>query len=137
MIPILQKKTWKYLFTNFILLIMVLFSNEASAQNKDLVVRIARLHIDSVQLENYKSALKEEIEAAILIEPGVLALNAVSEKNHPTHLTILEIYANDDAYKAHLQTPHFKKYKNATKDMVKSLELVETDPILLRSRFKN
>lgn len=126
----------KFLIANFILLVMLSNSNQTIAQNKDLVVRIAKLQIDPAQLENYKSALKEEIEAAIQVEPGVLSLNAVAEKNNPNHITILEIYANNDAYKSHLQTPHFLKYKTSTKDMVKSLELVETDPILLRTKLK-
>ena len=47
-----------------------------------------------------------------------------------THITILEIYADTTAYKAHLQTPHFIKYKTGTKDMVKSLELVATVPLI-------
>ncbi len=54
---------------------MAFFSFEtASAQQKDLVVRIARLQIDSVQLEKYKSALKEHAETAVRVEPGVLHL---------------------------------------------------------------
>ena len=54
----------------------------------------------------------------------------VAEKNNPTHITIPEVYANAEAYEAHSQTPHFLKYKNATKDMLKSLELVETIPLV-------
>jgi quinol monooxygenase YgiN len=36
----------------------------------------------------------------------------------------------------HLETPHFKKYKNTTKGMVKSLELIETVPIALETKKK-
>jgi len=36
---------------------------------------------------------------------GFYTLYAVEEKDNPSHITIL-------AYKAHLQTPHFIKYKN-------------------------
>src|SRR5450631_1028558 len=118
-------------------LIMALFSlNKASAQDKSLVVRIAKLQIDSAQLENYKAALKEHAETAVRVEPGVLTLYAVYEKNHPTHVTVFEIYANEDAYKAHLETTHFKKYKSTTKDMVKSLELIPCAPIALETKSK-
>lgn len=41
-----------------------------------------------------------------------------------------EIYKNEEAYKTHLLTPHFLKYKIGTAKMVKSLELVETDPLI-------
>ena len=47
------------------------------------IVRIAELEIDSNQLTAYKTALKEEIETSIRVEPGVLALYAVSVKDHP------------------------------------------------------
>lgn len=69
-------------------------------------------------------------------EPGVLTLYAVTEKENPTHITILDIYANEDAYKAHLQTPHFIKYKTSTKDMIKSLELIETVPLVPGMKIK-
>lgn len=101
-----------------------------------MVVRLAKLQIDAVQLESYKAALKEEIETSMRVEPGVLNLYAVSEKDNPSHITIFEIYANADAYKAHLETLHFKKYKTTTKEMVKSLELVEVAPIVLWAKAK-
>jgi len=103
---------------------------EAYAQPKNQMVRLAKLEIDPTQLESYKAFLKEEIETSLRVEPGVLTLYAVSDKNNPTHITILEIYASEDAYQAHLKTPHFLKYKAGTQAMVKSLELVEVDPLL-------
>jgi quinol monooxygenase YgiN len=106
------------------------------AQDRSQIVRIAKLKIDSTQLEKYKAALQEEIETSIRMEPGVLTLYAVAEKKNPAHITIFEIYANPDSYKSHLETPHFKKYKSLTKDMIKSLELVETDPIILGAKKK-
>ena len=100
------------------------------------MVRLAKLVIDTTQLESYKAALKEEIEASVRLEPGVLTLYAVAEKGNPTHITILEIYADTNAYKAHLQTPHFIKYKTGTKEMVKALELVEAMPLIPGMKIK-
>ena len=111
-------------------MITIFFCENACAQEKNQMVRLAKLVIDSTQLERYKSALKEEIDTSVRLEPGVLTLYAVSEKNNPTRITILEIYADTDAYKAHLQTPHFIKYKTGTKDLVRSLELVEAVPLV-------
>jgi 4-carboxymuconolactone decarboxylase len=124
-------KIIKTVLRGLIFTILTIASNDnAFAQDKKQMVRLAKLVIDSNQLETYKAALKEEIEASLRLEPGVLTLYAVAEKNNPAHITILEIYADTEAYKGHLQTPHFIKYKTGTKDMVKSLELVETDPII-------
>lgn len=113
-----------------------IFTGDTFAQEKNQMVRLAKLVIDSAQLETFKGALKEEIETSVRLEPGVLTLYAVAEKNNPTHITILEIYADTVAYKAHLQTPHFIKYKTITKDLVKSLELVETVPIVPGMKIK-
>jgi len=112
------------------------FCGQTSVQNKNQMVRLAKLVIDSAQLENYNALLKEEIEASVRVEPGVLTLYAVAEKNNPTYITILEIYADTVAYKSHLLTPHFIKYKNGTKGMVKSLELVEADPLIPGMKIK-
>jgi quinol monooxygenase YgiN len=120
----------------FINIIAMACSTNPSAQSKNHIVRLAKLVIDSSQLANYKSLLKEGIETAVRVEPGVLTLYAVSEKENPTHITILEIYADSAAYEAHLQTPHFIKYKTATKDMVKSLELLASDPIVPEMKIK-
>ena len=123
---------------SFILIVMLAQFNvpDAEAQQTGPIVRLAKLVIDSAQLESYKVLLKEGIETAVRVEPGVLTLFAVSEKDAPTHFTILEIYASSDAYNQHLKTSHFLKYKNGTKDMVKSLELAETTPLIPDMKIK-
>jgi quinol monooxygenase YgiN len=101
---------------------------------QDPYVRVAEIEIDPDQLEALKAAAREEIEASIRVEPGVLALYAVSEKDNPAHVMVFEIYADADAYKAHLETPHFKRYKAATQHMVKSLKLFDAVPIMLGAK---
>lgn len=131
-----MKKAYRLCWIVFAIFILVIITENLSAQNKKLIVRVARLEIDPAQLENYKVALKEHAETAVRIEPGVLTLYGVAEKEHPNHITVFEIYADAAAYKAHLETQHFKKYKLVTKSMVKSLELIETDPIVLAAKPK-
>lgn len=100
----------------------------------DPYVRVAEIEVDPVQLEVYKAAAKEIIEDSVRLEPGVLALYSVSDKDNPAHVTVFEIYADNDAYKTHLETAHFKKYKAATQDMVISLKLRDTVPIALSAK---
>jgi quinol monooxygenase YgiN len=106
----------------------------ASAEPQGRIVGIAELEIDPAQLESYRAALKEEIETSIRVEPGVLTLYAVSVKNQPAQIRIFEAYADEAAYSAHLETPHFKKYKTGTQEMVRSLKLIETEPIMLGTK---
>jgi quinol monooxygenase YgiN len=107
-----------------------------SESSQERIVRIAELEIYPDQVAAYKAALKEEIETSIRVEPGVLTLYAVSVKGHPNQVRLFESYSNQAAYQAHLQTAHFRKYKVQTQNMVKSLTLIETDPILLGSKSK-
>ena len=75
-----------------------------------------------------------QIETSVRVDPGVLSLYAVADKEHPAHIMVFEVYTDAEAYKAHLETPHFKKYKATTQAMVKSLKLVETVPIMLSAK---
>jgi|SRR4030081_3022522 hypothetical protein len=47
-------------------------------------VQEAEIEIEPAQLDDYKAAVTEQIETAIRVEPGVLVLHAVSEKDNPT-----------------------------------------------------
>jgi len=100
------------------------------------IVRIAELEIDPAQLDAYKLALKEEIETSIRVEPGVLTLYAVSLKEHPEQIRLFESYRDAAAYESHIQSPHFKIYKDRTRQMVKQLTLLETEPILLGAKSR-
>jgi quinol monooxygenase YgiN len=73
------------------------------------IVRMAELEIDPAQLGRYKALLAEEIDASVATEPGVLMLCAVSIKDGPEHIRILEVYADQEVYEAHLRSPHFLK----------------------------
>jgi quinol monooxygenase YgiN len=54
----------------------------------------------------------------------VLTLSAVSVKGHPQQIRIFETYRDAASYQAHLLSPHFKHYKDQTRQMVKSLTLL-------------
>lgn len=97
-------------------------------------VRIAKIVVDSTQIEAYKAALKVGIETAVRVEPGVVRMYAVYDQNQPTHVTVFETYASKEAYNAHIQTPHFKTYKTGTQSMVQSLELVDVVPIVVAEK---
>jgi len=96
-------------------------------------IQIAEIVVDPAQVENYKAAVSEQIEAAIRLEPGVLVLYSVVSKEDPSKVIVFEIY-RDRAYLAHLKAHHFLKYKATVEPMVKSLKLIPVEPIMLGSR---
>ena len=110
------------------------YARPVSAGNN--LVRLSKITVDAAQLDAYNAFLKEEIEASMRLEPGVLTLYATAEKDNPNKMTILEIYADRAAYESHLKTPHFQKYKQGTLSMVKELELVDVKPLIPGLKIK-
>jgi quinol monooxygenase YgiN len=102
-------------------------SNQKTPQH----IQIAEIAVDPAQLDSYKAAVAEQIEAAIRLEPGVLVLYSVSNKDDPSRITVFEIYRDREAYLAHLKAPHFLKYKATVETMVKSLKLIPVDAVAL------
>lgn len=99
-------------------------------------VRIAELEIDPAQLESFGAAIKESVETSVRVEPGVLVLYAVSEKENPARFRVFEVYTDADAYKTHLETPHFKKFRAMTENMVKSRKLLDAVPVAMSAKGK-
>ena len=115
------------LITILLFTVFVLAELQSNAQAQNNMYRIAKIKVDVNQLEQYKSALKEQMNAAIKLEPGVLSYTVVADKKDASLITIMEVYANLEAYQSHILTPHFKKYKDTVKNMVLSLELIDTE----------
>jgi quinol monooxygenase YgiN len=102
----------------------------------EALVLVAELEIDPSQLESFKAAAKEDGETAVRVEPGCLAFNVVYDKDNPGHIRFFKVYTDADAFKAHLETAHFKKYAAATKDMVKSRKRIDSVPMALYVKGK-
>lgn len=113
----------------FIITILILLSCSNFAQKNNMMIRLSEIKIDSNYLEEYKAILQEESRASVQLEPGVVSIFPMFEKEDPTEIRILEIYASREAYESHLKTPHFQKYKTSTLKMVKSLKLIDMEAI--------
>lgn len=106
--------------------------NTTSVENKintisalKIIFRISEIEVHPKHIEAYSAILKNEAEASVKLEAGVICIFPMFQKESPNQFRVLEIYANNEAYQAHLQTPHFKHYKESTLKMVKSLKLVD------------
>lgn len=109
------------------------------SQQKHMMVRLSEIEIDSSHLQEYLNILKKESRASVKREPGVISIYPMFQKERPTQIRILEIYASREAYESHLKTPHFQEYKTSTLKMVKSLRLIDmeaVDPETMKLIFK-
>ena len=103
----------------------------------DGIVRLSKIEIYPQYLDAYLSYAVEVGEVSLRTEPGVLTMYAVSEKENPCRVTILETYASREAYEKHIASEHFQRYKQGTLHMVKSLVLSDQTPLNPASRINN
>jgi quinol monooxygenase YgiN len=93
----------------------------------EMLVRIAEIEVFPEFLQEYLAAASTVGAESVAKEPGVVCIFPMQRKETPNLIRIVEIYRDEAAYKGHLATPHFQKYKEGT--MVKSLDLVPMNPL--------
>ncbi len=103
----------------------------------DGIVRLSKIEVYPQHLDEYMKYATEVGEVSLRTEPGVLTMYAVGEKENPCHITILETYASQAAYKKHIASEHFQKYKQGTLHMVKSLVLSDQTALNPANRINN
>jgi len=101
------------------------------------IVRLAEIEVYPDKLDEYLAFAKEVGTVSMATEPGVIGLFSMQDKANPCKVYILEVYADNEAYQAHLKTAHFKKYKEGTAQMVKSLKLIDTNPLVTATLNKS
>ena len=94
--------------------------------NNGMIVRISEIEVYPDYLEEYLKFAKEVAFESVKNEKGVISIYPMVVIKDNTQIRILEIYKNQDAYKKHIESSHFKKYKEGTLHMVKHLDLVDT-----------
>lgn len=101
------------------------------------IVRLSKIEVYPEHLEEYLIFAAEVGTISLQEEAGVLTMYAVAEKDNPCIITILETYASEEAYKAHIASAHFQKYKTGTIHMVKNLQLIDQQPLNPHNVLKN
>lgn len=91
----------------------------------DGIIRLSKVEVDSAYLDEYLKFATEVGEISLRTESGVLTMYALQEKENPCNITILETYASQEAYRSHIASAHFLKYKQGTLHMVKKLQLLD------------
>lgn len=103
----------------------------------DGIVRLSKIEVYPQYIDEYMKYAAEVGEISLRTEPGVLTMYAVGEKENPCRITILETYASREAYERHIASEHFRKYKQGTLHMVKSLVLSDQTPLNPANQINN
>ena len=98
-------------------------------EQKTMIVRIAEIEVYPEYLKDYLKAARNVGSKSVRKEPGVICIFPNQVRADETKIRIVEIYRNKEAYQHHLTTPHFQAYKQGTLHMVKSLNLLDIQPL--------
>lgn len=90
-----------------------------------MLIRISEIEVHPQYLKEYLTYASTVGATSVNEEQGVICIYPMQMKRDSTQIRILEIYASPEAYRHHIQTAHFRKYKTDTLHMVKSLDLVD------------
>lgn len=103
----------------------------------DGIIRLSKVEVDPAYLDEYMKFAAEVGETSLRTEPGVLTMYALQEKDNPCNITILETYTSQAAYRTHIASAHFQKYKQGTLHMVKSLQLLDQNELNPSNKIVN
>ena len=98
-------------------------------EQKTMIVRIAEIEVYPEYLKDYLKAARNVGSESVRKESGVICIFPNQVRADETKIRIVEIYRNKEAYQHHLTTPHFQAYKQGTLHMVKSLNLLDIQPL--------
>ena len=102
---------------------------EKLPMQSDGIVRLSKIRVNPDDLDEYMKYAIEVGTKSLETEPGVVTMYAVADKENPCEITILETYASREAYQSHIESEHFRKYKQGTIRMVDSLRLADVTPL--------
>lgn len=82
----------------------------------------------------FKNIVLPEMAQSLRVEQGVFAMYAAIDAKEPNRWYFYEIYASEEDYQLHRQTPHFGDYLRQTAQMSSRKESVPVKPVFLRNK---
>lgn len=112
----------------------VFLSDKKVQQTTATRTNLVRVEVKPEYNQQFARIVTAEMAQSLKVEKGVLAMYAATEQENPNKWLFFEIYASDEAYEAHRQTPHFQDYLARTSEMLVSKESVPITPALLQNK---
>lgn len=95
------------------------------------ILRMVQVTLNPDAVQAFRRIVVDEMKQAMAKEPGVLAMYAASKKGQADTWYFVEMYADENAYATHRQTPHFQTYLKETASMVADKTMMEMDTRIL------
>lgn len=82
----------------------------------------------------FKNIVLPEMAESLKVEKGVLAMYAATNSQTPNRWYFYEVYASEEDYQLHRQTPYFRDYLRQTAQMSTSKDAIPVKPVFLRNK---
>ena len=81
-----------------------------------MYVIVAPIQIKEGHREAFIEAMLDDAKGSVKDEPGCLRFDVIQDGDDPNRIWLYEIYVDEAAFQAHLQAPHFIKWRETVKD---------------------
>ncbi|MCA0176134.1 MAG: antibiotic biosynthesis monooxygenase [Proteobacteria bacterium] len=96
-------------------------------------VRWSQLDVDPARMDRFVELGQDNLRASRR-EAGVRAFYWASDKDQPGRVRVLEVYADESAYKTHLASAHYQAFRDASRPLLKGYALFEAVPVMLGAK---
>jgi quinol monooxygenase YgiN len=79
------------------------------------------------KLPQFRALIDENAIASVRDEPGCRRFDVMQHGKDPNRVLLYEIYDDRDSFAAHLKTPHFAAFNQASADFVADKTITECD----------
>ncbi len=81
-----------------------------------MYVIIAPIQIKQGYKTEFIEAMLEDARGSVDNEPGCLRFDVIQDAGDPNRIWLYEVYQDEAAFEAHLQSPHLIKWRDTVKD---------------------
>ncbi len=83
-----------------------------------MYVILAPVQIKPGHKEEFLEAIIGDAKGSVENEPGCRRFDVIQDAGDENRVWLYEIYDDEAAFEAHLETPHFIKFRDATADII-------------------
>ena len=86
-------------------------------------VIIAEFEVKPDQLEQFLELARTDASHSVADEPGCRQFDVTRSLEHPNRVLLYEVYDDEAAFAAHLETPHLKAFRDRIEPWVASRQV--------------
>jgi (4S)-4-hydroxy-5-phosphonooxypentane-2,3-dione isomerase len=85
--------------------------------------------------EQFLAAMLDDARGSVADEPGCVRFDVIQDEKDANRIYLYEVYQDRTAFEYHMTTPHFLKWRDATKDWFVSPPVVGSGPNIFPSNI--